>query len=80
MLYCYGPGPGRLLKEKKRYGKSLHKFSLPSLLDVAQTSPMGWGLKGEKLSPMSKVNLADRLFSLTKSNVMAKLKEKLSKD
>ena len=70
-------GPGRLLKEKKLFAeKALKEFSLPSLMDIAQTSPFGFGLGEETVSPFSRLNLGDRLFSLSKPNILSKLRER----
>eukprot|EP00210_Caulerpa_lentillifera_P008338 g7953.t2 len=71
-------GPGRLLKDKKLFGKKmpLKKFSLPTKLDLDITSPLRSGLQDRKLSPLSKLNLKDKFFSLSKSNLFSKLKEK----
>lgn len=71
-------GPGRLLKDKKLFGKKipLKKFSLPAKLDFGVTSPLSFGLKDKKLSPLSKLNLKDRFFTLSKDNLFSKFKKK----
>jgi hypothetical protein len=71
-------GPGRLLKDKKLFGKKipLKKFPLSTKLDFGVTSPLGFGLKDKKLSPLSKLNLKDQFFTLSKDNLFTRLKKK----